>query len=175
MSNEPVMLPIAPGQRPFLRGWGLAGLLVMPVTPWGAMSVIAVLGLDPDSVGGNLVAAVCCALTAVAAFFGLRELQRRDGERRVERYARDRLPSLQRIAADHAYSRGGFADLEEAWRSVEAGAMEFWAKELAIVREVYRNYNRLCWLPVQYVSAYPALIAMFALGNSLAMVTGLSG
>lgn len=175
MTSEPVMLPHDPRQVPFVRGWGPAGILILPISSWLAMGAVAASGLDPRSSVASLLMAVVLAVVSVPAFLGLRGLQRRGSERRVERYAQDRLPSLQRIAGWDAYGRGGFADLEEAWRSVEDEAMAFFDTEMAVVRLAYRDYHRLCWLPVQYVAALPAAMAVYSLAYAVAGAAGLLG
>lgn len=175
MTNEPVMLPFEPGRQPFVRGWGLAGILVLPLSAWTGLGAVAASGLEGTSNGASLVLGTSLAVFAVVVFLGLRALQRWEGGRRVERYARDRLPSLQRIAALDAYGRGGFADIEEAWRSVEADAMDFFDQEMAVVREVYRDYHRLFWLPLQYAAVVPAAMAAYSLAYVAAGAMGLTG
>jgi hypothetical protein len=174
MTNEPVMLPFEPGRQPFVRGWGPAGVLVLPVSAWTSLGVVTASGVDTPSSGANLVIGATLAVLAPAVFLGLRALQQWERDRRTELYARERLPSLQRTAAVDVYARGGFADLEEAWRSVETDAMDFFDKELAIVREVYRDYHRLCWLPVQYAAVVPAGMAVYTLAHAAAEAAGLT-
>jgi hypothetical protein len=174
MTNEPVMLPFEPGVQPFVRGWGLAGILVIPMSAWAAMGAVAASGVEGSSHGGSLVIGASLAVLAVVVFLGLRALQRWERGRRIERYARDRLPSLQRTAALDAYGRGGFADIEEAWRSVEVDAMDFYEQEMAVVREVYRDYHRLCWLPVQYAAVVPAAMGAYSLVYAAAGAVGLA-
>lgn len=168
-----VMLPFEGRRRPFAQGWWWLAIALWGITLALSQALVAAVGADPDSRSAAGWGAAALAVGALAGYVGGRRFQAWDAERRADRYEQDRLPELKRVAALEEYRKGEHDDLEDAWQSVQQPAMEWFATEMRIVREVHRDYHRFLWLPVHHV--VPGALALFAVAVGLQAATGLGG